>query len=108
MKKKHVQRAEFKHRCSMYFLRVVGNRVKEMGSKIVKFHAMMHVFRDILNFGVFMKYDTGSNEEGHKPVKTAARLTQKNEETFDVQTATRLEKMHLLRLAKQEFEGNHV
>ena len=108
MKKKHVQRAEFKHRHLMYSLRVVGNRVKEMGLKIVKFHATMHVFRDILNFGVFMKYDTESNEEGHKPIKTAARLTQKNEKTFDVQTATRLEKMHLLGPAKQEFEGNHV
>ena len=108
MKKKHVQRAEFKHRYSMYFLRVVGNSEKEMGAKIVKFHAMMHVFRDILNFGVFMKCDTGSNEEGHKPIKTAARLTQKNEKTFDVQTATRPEEMHLLGLAEQEFEGNHV
>ena len=108
MKKKHVQRAEFKHRHSMYFLRVVDNRVKGMGLKIVKFHATMHMFRDILNFGVLMKCDTGSNEEGHKPIKTAARLTQKNEKTFDVQTAARPEEMHLLGPAEQEFEGNHV
>ena len=108
MKKKHVQRAEFKHRCSMHFLRVVNNRVKEMGSKIVKFHATMHVSRDIVNFGVPMKCDTESNEKGHKPIKTAARLTQKNEKTFDVQTATRPEKMHLLGPAEQEFKGNHV
>jgi hypothetical protein len=41
----------------------------------------------ILNFGVPMEVDTGSNESGHNATKTAARLTQKNEKTFDLQTA---------------------
>ena len=48
-----------------------------MGLKTLKFHAIQHLTNDILNFGVPMESDTGSNETGHKPEKTAAKLTQK-------------------------------
>ena len=92
----------------MCFLHVVKNRVKEMRLKIVKFHVTMHVSQDILNFEVLMKCDTELNEEEHKSIKTAAKLMQKNEKTFDTQTVTKLKKMHLLALAEQEFESNHV
>ena len=54
-----------------------------------------------------MKFDTEFNEEGHKPIKTAARLTQKKKDTFDEQTAIRLKEMHLLKLAEQEIMSRH-
>jgi hypothetical protein len=60
---------------------------------------------NILNFGMPMEVDTGSNKSGHKATKTAAHLTQKNEETFNLQTAIRLEEVHLLDLATLEIEG---
>ena len=71
----------------MYLIKVVGHRASGMGLKVVKFHAIMHMACDILNFGVPMECDTGSNEEGHKDTKKAAKLTQKIEHTFDSQTA---------------------
>ena len=57
-------------------------------------------------FGVPMEYDTGSNERGHKVTKKAARLTQKSEQTFDSQTASRLEELHIIQLAEEEIRGN--
>ena len=63
---------------------------------------------DILNFGVPIEFDTGSNESGHKATKTAGKLTQRNEKTFDLQTAICLEEVHLLDLAKQEMSGRAV
>ena len=79
-----------------------------MGLKILKFHAIMHMPLDILYFGVPMEHDTGSNERGHKPTKTAAKLTQKTQETFDEQTNECLKEVHLLELAEQELKGNYV
>ena len=55
-----------------------------------------------------MECDTGSNESGHKGTKMAAKLTQKNVNTFDKQTAVRLEEVHLLQLAEQEMLGNNL
>ena len=76
-----------------------------MGLKIVKFHSIMHMTNDILNFGVPMEYDTGTNESAHKSEKTAAKLTQKKKETFNFQTTVRLEETHLLQLAESEMNG---
>ena len=103
--KKHVRAARQKHRYIMYLIKKVASRKKGMGLKITKFHAILHIADDILNFGVPMEVDTGSNETGHKPTKTAAKLTQKQRKTFEIQTATRLEEVHLLELAKQEGMG---
>jgi hypothetical protein len=73
----HVKRAREKHRYLMYLIKKVGNCTQGMGLKITKFHCIMHMADDILNFGVPMEFDTGSNESGHKYEKTAAKLTQK-------------------------------
>lgn len=59
----------------------------------------------MLIYGVPMEVDTGSNESGHKATKKAAKLTQRNEATFDYQTAMRLEELHLIDLAIQEIAG---
>ena len=48
-----------------------------MKLKLTKFHGVVHMADDILNFGVPLEVDTGTNESGHTPMKTAARLTQK-------------------------------
>ena len=105
MKRSHVFRARQKHRYTMYLIKKISRRTKGMGHKLTKFHCIMHIADDILNFGVPMEVDTGSNESGHKPTNTAARLTQKKRETFDIQTATRLEEIHLLDLAIEEISG---
>ena len=92
----------------MYLMKKVCNRSTGMGLKIVKYHAIMHMAQDILNFGVPMCFDTGSNESGHKATKKAAKLTQKCGATFDQQTAKRLDEIRLLELAEQEFEGRVI
>ena len=48
-------------------------------------------------------YDTGPMEAGHKPVKVAAKVTQKKEDTFEKQTNQRLMEKHLLNLALEEI-----
>jgi len=101
----HVRRAKKKHRYIMYLIKKVGNRTKGMGLKTCKFHGICHLAEDILNFGVPMEVDTGSNEEHHKKPKEAAKLTQKKKEMFQVQTALRIWEMDLLELAQEEFEG---
>jgi hypothetical protein len=108
MEKKHVREAKVKHRYIMYLMKKVAKRVAGMQLKLTKFHGVVHMADDILNFGVPMEVDTGSNESGHKATKTAARLTQKNEKTFDLQTAIRLEEVHLLDLAMLEIECKPV
>ena len=105
MEKQHVKEAKTKHRYIMYLMKKVMKRAKGMQLKLTKFHGVVHMAQDILNFGVPMEVDTGSNESGHKATKTAARLTQKNEETFDRQTAIRLEEVHLIEMAMLELEG---
>ena len=92
----------------MHCIKKVLDRVKGMGSKITKFHCISHMADDILNFGVPMEVDTGSNETAHETEKTAAKLTQKCKETFDKQMNTRLEEMHLLNLAIAEIEGKNL
>ena len=99
MEKRHVKEARDKHRYIMYLMKKVVKRSTGMQMKLTKFHGVVHMADDILNFGVPMEVDTGYNESGHKATKMAARLTQKREETFDYQTAIRLEEVHLLDLA---------
>ena len=87
---RQVKLVQKKHRELMYSIKKVGRRVKGMGLKIIKFHATMHLADDTLNFGVPLEVDTGSNESAHKVEKTAAKLTQKKKDQFDVQTSKRL------------------
>ena len=108
MEVNHVRRAQRKHRYLMHLIKLVANRTAGMGHKVPKFHGILHMADDIINFGVPSEYDTGSNEAAHKPTKVAARVTQKCEDTFDLQTATRLEEMHLLTLAELETQGKAI
>ena len=109
MQYNHVKyRLQYKHQYLMYLMRVVGKRQAGMGLKLVKFHSILHMQQDILNFGVPMEYDTGSNESGHKKTKRAAKLTQKRQETFDEQVDIRLQEEHLLEMAKEEMNGREV
>lgn len=103
-----VKRSERKHRYIMYLLKKVGKRVKGMGLKLTKFHAITHLSQDILNFGVPLEVDTGSNESGHKPVKTAAKLTQKRPDTFDEQVGQRNNEVHLIEIASEELQGRKI
>ena len=97
-----------KHRYIMYIMLNVAKRSEGMGLKIMKFHAIVHMVEDILLYGVPMLFDTGSNESHHKPMKYAARLTQRNEATFNYQTAKRVTEFLVLDLAIKEVEGGGV
>jgi hypothetical protein len=108
MRRHHVDRAEKKHRYIMYLIKKIGRRSKGMGLKITKFHCIVHMARDMLNFGVPMNYDTGACEAGHKPVKVAAKLTQKKEQVFYEQVANRLMESFLLDLAMEEINGRKL
>ena len=99
----HLKRAKKKHRYIMYLIRKVGNRTKGMGLKIMKYHAIIHMADDMMNFGVPMNFDTGADEAGHKPNKTAAKLTQKNKDTFDEQVCMRLHEKMCIDLAMVEI-----
>jgi hypothetical protein len=59
---------------------------------------------DILNFGVPMNYDTGSDESGHKPAKAMAKVTQKRKEYFDKQVGNHLTEVKALDLAMNEIK----
>jgi hypothetical protein len=78
-----------------------------MGLKIMKFHGIVHMADGIINFGVPMNYDTGSNESGHKPAKAAAKVTQKRKEYFDEQVGSRLTEVKALDLAVKEIDEGH-
>ena len=53
MELKHVKRSKKKHRyIIMYLIKKVGKRSKGMGLNIIKFHSIVHMTDDILNFGV--------------------------------------------------------
>ena len=58
----------------------------------MKFHAILHLVEDILLYGAPSEFDTGANESHHKATKTAAKLTQRKEATFDYQTAVQMTK----------------
>ena len=103
MTKKHVRRSQKKHLYIMYLIRLIADRKKGMGLKIVKYHAIMHMTQDIIHFGVPMNYDTGADESGHKSSKTAAKLTQRRRDTFDAQVCQRLNEVHVLDLAMEEI-----
>lgn len=103
-----VEKAKNKHRYIMYLIKKVGKRVKGMGLKITKYHAIMHMVEDIVNFGVPMNYDTGFREMGHKPIIADAKRTQKKEETFIYQVGNRVNEAHLLSLAKADLSGSHM
>ena len=100
-----VRRSLKKHRWIMYLIKKIGQRQRGMQLKLLKFHAIMHMSDDIFYFGVPMNYDTGPMEAGHKPVKVAAKVTQKKEDTFEKQTNQRLMEKHMLNLALEEIEG---
>ena len=63
---KDVKRAKQKHKWLMFLIKKVARRTEGLGLKITKFHTILHYSQDILNFGVPMEMDTGSNESGHK------------------------------------------
>ena len=103
MRRDDIVRLEKKHRVIMYIMKTVAKRSKGMGLKIMKYHAIVHMVEDILLFGVPGEVDTGSNESHHKPTKQAAGLTQQREDTFDHQTAKRLDEFLVLELIMEEI-----
>ena len=77
LRTKDVQFAQDKHRHIMFLIKKIARCTKGMGLKISKFHGIVHIVDDILNFGVPMEVDTGSNESAHKSEKIATKLMEK-------------------------------
>ena len=100
----HLKRLQQKHRYLMYLMRKLAKRSAGMGLKLVKFHLILHLVEDILQFGVPLEFDTAANESHHKEAKKAARLTQRSAATFQFQTAIRMFEFHLVELAMHEIE----
>ena len=95
-------------RHTMYLTRVVANRVKGMGLKLLKFHSLLHVVDNIALYGVPLECDTSANESHHKPTKQAAKLTQMIHDTFNLQTGTRLIDFEMVDFARCEMEDGKV
>ena len=108
MERKHVIRLEKKHRYIMYLMRKIAQRNKGMGLKLAKFHMILHLWEDIMEFGVPLETDTSANESMHKPSKKASKMTQKAADTFNFQTAMRLIEFALLDLAMEEITNGNV
>ena len=70
----------------------------------MKFHAIVHMVKDMLLCGVPKEFDTGSNESHHKPTKKAAKMTQRKESTFNYQTAIRMTEFLLIELSRWEVD----
>ena len=68
----------------------------------MKYHAILHMHRDILINGVPLEMDTAANESHHKTSKVAAKLTQRNQRTFDRQVTRRLHEFLTMDIAAQE------
>ena len=106
MLRKHIKRLiRRKHKIIMCLLLKVVKRKKGMGLKTNKFHAILHMMDDILLYGVPMEMDTGANESHHKASKRAARTTQRNRRTFNLQVARRLFQDLVIDLAIEEIEN---
>lgn len=108
MTKAHVAMLSGKNRHLIWLIKKVAPRKTGMGLLLMKLHAITHIFYDIMLDGVPMEVDTGANESGHKATKHAARSTQKNDVTFDIQTATRITEHHVLDLAMEELSGRKL
>ena len=104
MKVLDVKKLKTKHRYIMYLMKNVAVRTEGMGLKLMKFHATLHMVQDIILFGVPYEFDTGANESHHKPTKAAAKMTQRKEATFNIQTATRMTEFLALDFAMAEIE----
>jgi hypothetical protein len=59
---------------------------------------------DILHFGMPNCFDTGSDKAGHKPMKKAAKFTQKRKDLFDEQVRQRMAEVHALDIANEEMQ----
>ena len=99
MRRDHVIKLKQKHKVILHLLKSVAQRKQGMQWKLMKFHAVLHLVQDILLYGVPKEFDTGSNESHHKPSKHAAKLTQRKESTFNIQTALRLTEFLCIELA---------
>ena len=89
----------------MYLIRKVAKHTEGNGLKIPKFHGILHIADEILNFGVPLEFDTGDNESHHIPAKVAAWLTQKIKVNFEESTCKRLIEKEVLDLAHMEMQG---
>ena len=103
-----VHRLKRKHRYIMYLMRRVAKRTEGMQMNFIKFHLIIHLYEDIILYGIPLEFDTSANESHHKASKQAAKRTQKATSTFNFQTATRLTEYRLIELALLEIEEGKV
>ena len=90
----------------MYLVRQVAPRQKGMGLKFLKFHVLLHIVDNIILYGAPLECDTSVNESHHKPMKQAAKLTQRTHSTFNLQTSNRLVDTETVELGELEATDN--
>ena len=108
MEARDVKKLEKGMRYVMHLTRVVAQRVRGAGFKILKFHSLLHIADNIALYGVPLECDTSANESHHIPTKQAAKLTQMVHSTFNTQTANRLVDFDTIACAKCEMEDGKV
>jgi len=86
----------------------VGKRTEGMQFKVFKFHASLHLPKDILSFGVPSHVNTQSDESHHKKSKTAAIHTQRRMKSFCLQTERNLHAMDVVDTGMQEIHKGRV
>ncbi len=70
-------------KCFMQKLKNVLQRTKGTGFKFPKFHALLHLFTFVTEFGIFASYDTGPLEALHKDwTKRTSKRTQRRHSNF--------------------------
>ena len=55
----HVKRLSTKHRYILCLIRKIARRTSGMGPNLVKFHIILHLVKDILQFGAPLEFNTG-------------------------------------------------
>ena len=98
----------------MKTMKDVINRTDGNGMKIIKFHLLVHFVSDILRYGSMLNFNSAIGEMMHKTeIKTPAQHTQRNKDSFEIQTCHRNFECTKIRraanntksLLKQNFEN---
>jgi hypothetical protein len=101
----NVERSKVKLREYQNMNKRVGRRNEGMGNNTMNFHGTKHAPEDWLNFAVSDNINTKSDEAGHKPDKKNALRTNKQVETWDISTATKIANQTAVEYGIEETKG---
>ena len=92
------------HQELMKLILKYAERQEGLHWKIIKFHMITHISRNLIKFGVASNIDTSSPESNHKPnVKQPSLRTQKRASSIEIQTANRYYENLVIQYASQQL-----